>query len=45
MSGYTDDVVTRHGISGDEVNFIQKPFTADELLTRVELALAAGSRA
>ena len=44
MSGYTDEVVTRQGISDDQLNFIQKPFGADELLARVELALGGRSK-
>jgi two-component system, cell cycle sensor histidine kinase and response regulator CckA len=44
MSGYTDDVVTRQGISGEELNFMPKPFSADELLAHVELALGRRSK-
>jgi PAS domain S-box-containing protein len=33
MSGYTDDAIVRHGLLGDQLEFIQKPF-APELLTR-----------
>lgn len=40
MSGHTEDAVVRQGVLHDEVLFLQKPFTADELLTRVREALA-----
>lgn len=33
MSGYTDDAIVRHGLLGDLLEFIQKPF-APETLTR-----------
>jgi DNA-binding NarL/FixJ family response regulator len=29
MSGYTDDVIVRHGVLDEGTEFIQKPFTAD----------------
>ncbi len=35
MSGYTDDVIVRHGILADGIAFIQKPFTANGLLDKV----------
>src|SRR5260370_4489862 len=28
-SGYTDDVIARNGLNGDDVPFLQKPFTLD----------------
>jgi len=33
MSGYTDDAIVRHGLLGDQLEFIQKPF-APEILSR-----------
>jgi CheY-like chemotaxis protein len=31
MSGYSEDVISHHGVLDDEVNFIQKPFSTREL--------------
>ncbi|HEY5062553.1 MAG TPA: response regulator, partial [Gemmatimonadaceae bacterium] len=39
MSGYTDDEVTRHGISATKATFVQKPFTPADFARRVRLAL------
>jgi hypothetical protein len=39
MSGYTDDVVARHGILEEGVYFLQKPFTTDALANKVREAL------
>jgi two-component system, cell cycle sensor histidine kinase and response regulator CckA len=38
-SGYTDDAIIRHGVIGDGVNFIQKPFSLDALATKVRTIL------
>lgn len=34
-SGYTDDAVVRHGVIDDSANFLQKPFSLDNLLNKV----------
>jgi len=39
MSGYTDDMILRHGISSTELAFIQKPFSTTELLQKVREVL------
>jgi signal transduction histidine kinase/FixJ family two-component response regulator len=39
MSGYTNDVTIRHGISSADVSFIQKPFSSTELTHKVREAL------
>lgn len=39
MSGYTDDLVARHGVLVDEDSFLEKPFTRRSLLTKVYSAL------
>jgi two-component system, cell cycle sensor histidine kinase and response regulator CckA len=38
MSGYTDDVMLRHGVEG--VRLVQKPFDAPTLVSAVRGALA-----
>ena len=35
MSGYTADIIARHGVLDDGVHFIQKPFSAQELLVKL----------
>jgi CheY-like chemotaxis protein len=35
MSGYTDDRISRHGVSDTEVSFLQKPFTMEVLTQKV----------
>lgn len=35
MSGYTEDAIVRHGILSSEAEFLQKPFTAAALKTKV----------
>jgi signal transduction histidine kinase len=42
MSGYTDDAVIRHGVSSQEMNFIQKPFSLNTLAGKVRWVLEAG---
>ena len=41
MSGYTDNAVLNNGILQKEVAFLQKPFTAEQLATRVREVLDA----
>ena len=40
MSGYTNDVTVRQGISNADVSFIQKPFSSTELTHKLREALA-----
>jgi DNA-binding NtrC family response regulator len=35
MSGYTNNVIVHHGVLYDGINFIQKPFTMNELTTKL----------
>jgi two-component system, cell cycle sensor histidine kinase and response regulator CckA len=39
ISGYTNDEVTRRGISRSEAAFIQKPFTSEDLMRKVREVL------
>jgi len=39
MSGYTDDVILRHGILEEGIAFIQKPFTLESLARKVREVL------
>ena len=42
MSGYTDDVIVRQGVVDDDVHFIEKPFSPEELARKVRAVLAGG---
>ena len=39
MSGYTDNIIARHGVLEKGVDFIQKPFTTEEMLKKVRKIL------
>ncbi len=39
MSGYTDNVIAKHGLLSDDVQFLQKPFSRRVLLTKVQQVL------
>jgi len=41
MSGYTDDTIVHHGVLHEDVEFIQKPFSPDQLAIKVREMLAA----
>ncbi|MGH2557349.1 MAG: response regulator, partial [Actinomycetota bacterium] len=43
MSGYTDDIVAKHGVLADGEMLVEKPFSAEELLGALEEALEAAS--
>jgi two-component system, cell cycle sensor histidine kinase and response regulator CckA len=45
MSGYTADVITRHGVLKEGLQFIQKPFSAKTLLSKVEQIINGTPRA
>lgn len=42
MSGYTDNVIVRHGVLKEGVQFIQKPFSLRGLLDKVAAVLGKG---
>ncbi|GAB4028888.1 MAG: hypothetical protein Fur0012_02350 [Elusimicrobiota bacterium] len=39
ISGYTEDTTIRHGITGKEIDFIQKPFTVNNFLRKIRETL------
>ncbi|MCB2181572.1 MAG: response regulator [Desulfobulbaceae bacterium] len=39
MSGYTSNVIAHHGILGDGINFIEKPFSKQDLATKIREVL------
>lgn len=41
ISGYTDDVIAKHGILEEGMNLLQKPFTHTEIATRIRQILNA----
>lgn len=42
MSGYSEEILAAHKLTGSEENFLKKPFTLDELLYKVEEVMKAG---
>jgi len=42
MSGYSEDLIGRHGILQADENYLQKPFTSADLIDKIEAALAGG---
>jgi hypothetical protein len=42
MSGYSGDVMAHHGILDKGVNFIEKPFSMQDLAAKVRQVLDAG---
>ncbi len=41
MSGYTADLIARHGVLDKDVHFLQKPFSREELAQKLRKALSA----
>jgi hypothetical protein len=39
MSGYTDDVIARHGVLEPGIAFIQKPVTSRNLVEKIQECL------
>jgi PAS domain S-box-containing protein len=42
MSGYAEQVITQSGMLGADVNFIQKPFTLQDLNRKIQMVLEGG---
>jgi PAS domain S-box-containing protein len=43
MSGYSSNIIARHGLLGDGVNFIQKPFNIKDLAKKIKEILKSGT--
>ena len=43
MSGYTEDTIVHHGVLDKGIHFLEKPFTRQDLLERIEPLLRATS--
>jgi PAS domain S-box-containing protein len=41
MSGYTEDAIVHHGVLNEGINFLEKPFTRQDLLDRITAVLQA----
>jgi two-component system cell cycle sensor histidine kinase/response regulator CckA len=39
MSGFTSDVIAHHGVLEEEIHFIQKPFSMQDLAAKVREVL------
>ena len=39
MSGYTDDAISRHGVLGEGIEFLEKPFSPETLVNKVREVL------
>ena len=44
MSGYSEDVVIRHGVAADRIRLLPKPFSPSELVQAVRAALSRASK-
>ena len=41
MSGYTDDVIGHHGVLGDGIDFLEKPFSPETMVNKIREVLDA----
>ncbi len=41
MSGYTDDIIVKHGVLNEGIQFIEKPFTGNSILEKVRKVINA----
>jgi len=41
MSGYTDDVIGHHGVLGDGIEFLEKPFSPETMVSKIREVLDA----
>jgi two-component system, cell cycle sensor histidine kinase and response regulator CckA len=42
MSGYSGNILTRHGVAGEGVHFLQKPFSIEDLTRKLSDAIGGG---
>ena len=42
MTGYTDDTMIQHGVFESDLDLIQKPFTADAIVSKVQQVISQG---
>jgi hypothetical protein len=42
MSGYTESAIAHHGVLDERANFLQKPFSNQELAVKVREVLDSG---
>jgi two-component system cell cycle sensor histidine kinase/response regulator CckA len=45
VSGYTDDIVLKNGISKQEMSFLQKPYSLKDLARKIQVLMATPTRA
>ena len=45
MSGYTNDLIANHGVLDEGTLLVEKPFTFNSLLSKVQIALHGAKKA
>ena len=44
MSGYTDDAIVHHGVLEEGIEFLEKPFSPKELLSKIRKVMPTSER-